>query len=209
MNVETKTKIAKLLALAIFLSGFAIITAWLFKAADLMAVFSWWIPMKFDTAIGFMLCGIILYFIARSIGGDFDVAQVALAITTLTMIMLMGTLFFSDLLEIHTGLEELFVKDNNHSGDYTIPGRPPLMTVVNFILIAAAGIMNMFNIAKLRLIMKLIGLAVAAIGTLALAGHCFNAPALYFAMGGLSSAMAVNSAVLFVLSGMGLICLSD
>ena len=209
MNVETKTKIAKLLALAIFLSGFATVTAWLFKAAYLMAVFPCWIPMKFDTAIGFILCGIILYFIARSIGGDFDVAQVALAITTLAMIMLMGTLFFSDLLEIHTGLEELFIKDYHHSGDSPVPGRPPLMTVVNFILIAAAGIMNMFNTVKLRLIMKLIGLAVAAIGALALAGHCFNAPVLYFATGGLSSAMAASSAALFVLSGMGLICLSD
>lgn len=207
--MEKKTKTAKILAAATSLAGTAVMAGWIFDIGVLKSISPSWISMKFDAAIAFALSGITLYFIARAREGEFDRAQVALSITILIIILLMGILFFSALLGIHTGAEDLFIKDTDHSAMTVVPGRPSLPTMVNFMLIALAGILTMLNPEKSRPKLKIIGFTVATIGALAVAGYCLNAPLLYYFLEGINSAMPLHSAVLFVLSGTGLICLSD
>jgi nitric oxide reductase large subunit len=50
---------------------------------------------------------------------------------------------------------------------------------------------------------------VAAIGALAVVGYIINAPILYYFVKGVNSAMARHTAILLVLMGTGLQCLSD
>lgn len=207
--MKRKIKTAKALALFVGLAGFAVIIGWIFDVGFLKSISPAWISMKFDTAVTFVLSGIMLYFIARAIEGEFDRAQVVLSITTLTIVLLMGILFFSALLGIHTGAEELFIKDTNHSATTVVPGRPSLPTMANFMLIVLAGILTLLNLEKSRPKLKTIGFTVAIIGALAVAGYCLHAPFLYYFLEGINSAMALHTAVLFVLSGVGLICLSD
>jgi len=65
------------------------------------------------------------------------------------------------------------------------------------------------NPDKARLKLKIIGLIIAAIGTLALVGYIIDAPILYYYVEGINSAIACHTAGLFMLMGIGLICLSD
>jgi nitric oxide reductase large subunit len=74
-------------------------------------------------------------------------------------------------------------------------------------LIALAGILTMLNLKKLQPKLKIIGLAIGIIGALAVIGYIINAPLLYYFISGVNSAMALHTAILFVLLGIGLLCL--
>jgi hypothetical protein len=65
------------------------------------------------------------------------------------------------------------------------------------------------NIKNLKTKIKISGIAVGIIGILAVTGYIINVPLLYYFIEERNSAMACHTAVLFVLLGMGLLCLSD
>jgi threonine/homoserine efflux transporter RhtA len=162
--------------------------------------------MKFTTALAFVLSGVILYYIIRTREGEFDRAQVVLFVASLIIMLLMGTFLFSALLNVPLGLEDLFIKDAAGTARTIVPGRPSLPTMLNFILIALAGIVTLLNIKKLHFALKAIGLVVGLIGTVAVAGYIIGAPALYYYVEGINSAIAFHTAGLFVLLGLGLLC---
>jgi hypothetical protein len=207
MTPEKKGKITKGLPLVVIIAGVTVIIGWVFDISILKSISPAWVSMKFDTAIAFVLSGITLYFIARALEGEFDKAQVVLSITSLIIILLMGTLFFSAIFKIRTGAEDLFVKEAAGAVKTVTPGRPSLPTMLNFILIASAGILTTLNPGNLRPKLKIIGVIVGLIGTLAVAGYIVNAPNLYYYIEGVNSAIAFHTAGLFVLLGIGFICL--
>ncbi len=209
MITENKRKTAKILSLIVVISGIMVIIGWLFDISILKSISPNWISMKFDTAISFVLSGVTLYFIVKAHEDEYDKAQVALSITSLIILLLMGILFFSALLGIRTGVEDLFIKEPSGAPKTVSPGRPSVPTMLNFILIALAGILTMFNTNRLQSELKIIGLIFGTIGALAVVGYIFNAPLLYYFVEGVNSAMAFHTALLFVLLGMGLTCLSD
>jgi hypothetical protein len=209
MVPETGRKIAKILSIITAIAGIIVIIGWIFDIRILESISPAWISMKFDTAFSFLLSGIILYFIARAFEGEFDKAQIAISIASLTLVLLMGTLFFSYFLNVRTGVEDIFVKEIK-AAPYTVaPGRPSVPTTFNFMLIAIAGILTMFRYAKLKLVFRIVGLIIGMIGLLPVIGYIINAPPLYYFIEGINSAMAFNTAVLFMLIGTGFICLSE
>lgn len=207
MVPENKKRIAKILSLVVTVSGITVMIGWIFDISVLKSILPAWVSMKFDTAIAFVFSGITLYFLVRAQEGEFDKAQVALSITSLIIILLMGILFFSHLLNIRTGTEDLFIKEAAGTSKTVAPGRPSFPTVANFILIALAGIFTMLDPLKTRLKLKVIGIMVGMIGLSAVMGYILNAPLLYFYLPGINSAMACHTAILFVLTGIGLLCL--
>jgi hypothetical protein len=207
MTPEKKRKIARALSLVVIIAGVMVIIGWIFDIGVLKSISPAWISMKITTAITFVLSGITLYFIARAAEGEFDKAQVVLSITSLIIILLMGTLFFSAVLDIRTGAEDLFIKEAAGTVKTVTPGRPSVPTMLNFILIASAGILTILNSEKFRLKLKIIAVVVGAIGAIAIFGYIINAPILYYFVEGINSAIAFHTAGLFVLLGIGLICL--
>jgi hypothetical protein len=207
MIQEKKQKIAKALSVVVTIAGLCVIAGWLFDIRFLKSISPAWISMKFDTAVAFALSGVTLYFLVRAMEGEYDKAQVVLSITSLIIILLMGILFFSAIFNIQTGAEELFIKDTPLAAKTITPGRPSMPTMVNFILIAAAGIMTLLNCGHLRLKLRIIGLIVGIIGALAMAGYILNIPLLCYYIADVNSAMACPTAALFVLTGIGLLCL--
>jgi len=207
MIQEKKRKTAKALSLIVIIAGIMVITGWIFDIGALKSISPSWVTMKLTTAIAFLLSGITLYFIVKAIEGEFDKAQVALSITSLIIILLMGTLFFSALLKIHTGVDDLFIKESATAVKSVAPGRPSLPTMLNFILIASAGILTLLNPGNLQPKLRLIGLTVGITGAVAVAGYIMNAPLLYYFIEGINTAMACHTAILFALLGMGLLCL--
>ena len=207
MTPENKGKIAKGLSLVVIIAGISVIIGWFFDIGILKSISPAWVSMKFDTAIAFVLSGITLYFIVRAVEGEFDKAPVVLSITSLIIILLMGTLFFSAVLGINTGAEELFVKDKTTNVKTVVAGQPSVPTMFNFILIASAGILTTLNPVNLRSKLKIIGVIVGLIGTLAVVGYIVNVPYLYYFIEGVNSAIALHTAVLFIVLGIGFICL--
>lgn len=207
MKPETKRKIVKIVSLTVVIAGIAVIIGWIFDIRALKSISPFWISMKFDTAIAFSFSGVILYSIAMAKEDEFDKAQVILSISSLIVILLMGTLLLSNLLGIHTGAEDLFIQETMPVAKTVIPGRPSFPTMVSFILIASGGIFTILQHKKLHIELKIIGFTVTVIGGLAAAGYILNVPLLYYFINGVNSAMACHTAILFSLLGLGLLCL--
>lgn len=198
--------IVKALSLFVTAAGLAVMAGWIFDICALKSISPNWVSMKFSTAFAFLVSGISLYFLVRAREGEFEKAQVALSITSFILAILMGLFFFSAVFGIETGIETLFVKDPGDAKTVA-PGMPSVPTMINFLLIAVAGILTVVNPAAILPKLKTIGVVVGVIGGLAVAGYVFHAPHLYYYFAGVNSAMALHTALLFVLCGVGLACL--
>ncbi|MDD5408716.1 MAG: hypothetical protein PHC71_01295 [Candidatus Omnitrophica bacterium] len=199
--------VVKLLSLIVTLSALLVIIGWIFDIFLLKSISSAWISMKFDTAVAFFLSGITLYYILRAEEGAYDLAQVAIFITSLIISLFMGVLFFSALFGVNMGLEDLFIKEAVPAVKTVFPGRPSLPTMLNFLLIVLAGVLTITKARNLSLKLRLIGFIISLIGIAAICGYAINLPPLYYYITDISSAMAFGAAVLFVFLGIGLICL--
>jgi hypothetical protein len=202
-----KTRIVKLLSLVISSSGLAVMAGWIWDIPVLKSLSPAWISMKFLTAFSFVVSGITLYYLARSLEGAVDAAQVALSITSFVLILLMGLIFFTTIFNLQTGIETLFIRDAAGEKTCITPGKPSVPTMICFILIALAGILSLVNAEKFRFKFKIIGCLISFIGALAIIGYAVDAPLLYYYIEGKNSAIAFHTAGLFVLSGAGLLCL--
>jgi len=200
-------KMTKIISFIVISAGIAVILGWVFDIQLLKSFSPHWATMKFTTAMAFVFSGLTLFLLALAGEGKQEIAQVGLAFSTLAIILVMGTIFFSYVFEVRTGVEDLFVKEASGAVKSVIPGRPSLVTVINFLLIAGAGLLTMFNPPRLKMGLKGIGLVVGLSGLSALAGYLGNLPLLYFYIAGLSTAMAIHTGILFAVIGAGFLCL--
>ncbi len=205
--MNKKNKILQLLVIIVTLSGLVVMAGWIFDISILKSILPGWVTMKFSTALSFFLSGITLYFIAESQKKGLGIAQVVLSITTLCILLLMATLLISVFIGVRTGVEDLFVREAEGAVRTTTPGRPSVGTMINFILIATAGIFTMLNMAKLKIKLLIAGGIVTVIGMVALIGYMLNKPVYYYTIEGFSTAMALHTAILFITSGIGLLLL--
>jgi len=195
------------MSLIMIIAGCAVIIGWIFDIGFLKSISPVWITMKLSTAFTFVLSGISLYFIIRAQEGEFEKTLIVLSITSLLIILIMGTLFFSTLIGIHTGVEDLFIKDAENAIKSIVPGQPSIPTMLCFMLVAVAGILTILNPGQLRSKLRAIGMMICSIGTLAIAGYIFNVPLIYYYVPGANSAMAFHAAILFMILGAGFLCL--
>ena len=198
-----QNSIPEAIGIAVSLSGLAVMAGWFLGIEALKSILPVWVSMKFTTALSFFLCGIELYFIARYQKKDRELTVVVIPIICMVIFLLMTSLLVSTVLKVNTGVEELFVKDSMVTVGSVAPGRPSVATMINFILIAASGIVITLNIKELNKLPAILGMTVALIGLTAILGYAINQPWLYYAVTGKSSAIAVHTAILFVLWGAG------
>lgn len=202
-----KTKIAHLLGIIVTLSGLTIMVGWILDIDILKSILPVWVTMKFTTALSFFLSGIILYFLASSEAGSAEIAKIVLPLMTLFIFLIMVTLLVSTFVGIRTGVEDLFVKETEGAVKSVTPGRPSVGTMINFICIAIAGIFTMLDLTKLKPNVQIIGWIVFVVGGVAVIGYIINVPLLYYTLERYSTAMALHTAILFMLLGVGLILL--
>jgi hypothetical protein len=159
--------------------------------------------------VAFFLSGITLFFIVESAAGRASIAQAVIPVTTLLVMLVMATLLASALFGLKTGIEDLFVEEDPAAVKITdVPGRPSLVTMADFIVFAAAGIGSLFRYSRQQSHLFYSGAFIAATGALALAGYILGIEYLFFSWPGVSTGMALVTAVLFELLGAGLIMLS-
>ena len=206
MEKKIPHRFVKILSLFVAAAGLAVMAGWMFDINVLKSLSPDWVSMKFSTAVAFAASGASLFFIVRVVEGEFDMAQVVLSLTSLTITLLMGLLLFSAILSIPTGIENLFVKEIGEVKSVA-PGRPSVPTMINFLLMALTAILALQHPARLLPKLKFIGIIIGMTGSLAAMGYLFNAPFLYYYIAGVNSAMALHTALLFVILGIGLLCL--
>lgn len=187
--------------------GILVIVGWIFGITFFKSVFIGLTPMKFVTAICFVLTGLILFVINKIIhnrGKDFGGAPVVLAFLSLVLVIFPAIIFTSIIFQIPVGIEKIFVESVIHRETDL---QPSSASMLNFIIIAIVGIVAMLKTENFGGILKASGIMVGLIGLVSIIGHLFNIPMLYYEISGISFAMAVISGPLFVLVGCGLFTL--
>lgn len=201
-------KKVKVISVTVSFAGLIEIVAWIFDLMFLKSISPAFVTMKFSTALCFFFSGVTLFFIAEAARGETAMAQAVLPATTLVILLFMLTLLTSSLIGVNTGVETLFVREPTGAVMTTVPGRPSLMTMFDFILIASTGIAAMFRPSGFLRWLRYSGIFIALTGVSAALGYAFNSPLMFFAFPGVSTAMALNTALLFLLLGFGFIFLS-
>ena len=202
-----KQRLVKLLSLIVMLAGIMVMLGWILDISILKSILLGWVTMKFSTALSFVLSGIILYLIAMSLESGSGVAQVFLPVAVLIILLIMLSHLVAAFLGLRLGIEELFIKEAKGTVRSVMPGRPSVPTMVSFVLIAAAGMLTMLNLANLKSKLRFLGWIIMIIGMVAVLGYVVNAPLLYYYIEGKNAAMAFHTAILFALIGISLIFL--
>jgi len=195
---------AKNIGLFVALVGIVVMAGWVFDIQILKSILPTWVTMKFATALSFLLSGVSLYYICEVINRKSEIGQMVIIFTTLGLVLLMGMLLISNLTGIQLGIESLFVKEAAGAVKTTVPGRPSFGTMVSFMLITFAGFVVIWQGKGIDVWLRIIGILVALFGGLAIIGYMIDMPLLYYTLEGFSTAMAMHTAILFVLMGVGL-----
>ena len=133
--------------------------------------------------------------------------QMSVLILTFLLLLLMGTILASSLLDIDLGLETLFPSDQNSA--FTVSsGRPSYGTLIAFMLIGCIALFEGVTLDKFAKFKTIFSILVLIIAIVALLGYLFNVPVLYYYFESLSTAMAFNTAILFLLLGVGFLEIS-
>lgn len=193
--------------LSIFVSGIgiAVMLGWLFDITWLKSIRPDFVTMKFTVAFSFLFSGITLYYVSRIRFFNPTTAMAVLPVSVMCIVLMMFTFLASTMFDIYIGIETLFVTERPDAVETVTPGRPSVVTMIAFLLVAYSGIVAMLRPANLPRQLAIIGAVVFVTGLVAVTGYVFGQPVLYYYVdGGVSTAMALHTAILFVSLGIGL-----
>lgn len=199
--------IVRAISVIIALSGVLVIYGWVTDNAFLIGVVPGFATMKFVTALAFIIASINLYLLTKLFDGNESLTQLFLPISTLTLSLLMVSVFISSVTGLQTGIENLFFSEPQESIKTVTPGRPSYGTISNFLLIIFVGISGIVAKKRLSKILIVSGVIISSIGLIAFFGYLLNIPELYFYSKDISSAMALNTALIFFFYGIAQIML--
>ena len=197
-----------ILSFVVLVIGAIVMVGWITDIQVVKNISPNWATMKFTTALCFFLSGLVLFSIVDKLRRPGGSSKLLLLVAPMTILLLMGAQLASVLVGVETGIEELFVGGPKGFIRTSAPSAPSVGTMSGFILISVAGLLSMLNTKGLTLWLRLIGWATILIGTLAVIGYITNMPVLYYTSGGLISAMAMHTALLFMALGAGLALLA-
>jgi hypothetical protein len=198
-----------ILLLIFIVAGVAlfVMTGWFWGTPLWTSVLPNAVTMKFTTAVSFVCSALLTYLMLRSFEGKKNFALTFLPIPCLIIALLMSSLLISLLIGIKTGVENLFVQENIQAMLTVYPGTPSLATIINFILILSCGLVVMAESKGAKRYVKAIGLIVMSVGVVGAMGYMFNNPFLYYVIPGISTAIAINTTILFILIGIAFVLL--
>ena len=199
---------ARMIAVTVSMAGLVGMLGWFFGIQSLKSVHPTMVTMKFSTALSFFVSGITLFFIAQGLSGRASVAQAVLPATALIIMLIMATLLASSIFGLETGIEGLFIAEESAAVKTTVPGRPSLVTMADFVVLAAAGMISLVRHRRQRKFLFASGVFIAATGVAALIGYVLGMESLYFSWPGVSTGMALVTAFIFTLAGADLMIIS-
>jgi diguanylate cyclase (GGDEF)-like protein len=176
------------------IAGIAVLSGWVLDVPVLKSVLPGFATMKANTSIGVAMLGVALCLMqygdtARRMGKMVAAAVLIVGIVTLLEYMLGWD----------AGIDQLLFKDQQAlANDY--PGRPSHATAFNLIILSI-GLLCVDSRA-FRCLTTAMALIASLVSWVALNGYVFGAQALYGI--GLYSSIAVHTAAIFFLFGLGL-----
>ena len=195
------------LSTIIICTGLLVMVGWFTDNDTLTRIIPGFVTMKFTTALAFVMSGISLHAAVYARQGNTSWSHIITLAAVLVIIILMATLLISTLFGFKSGLEDLFVQESSQAILTTTPGRPSIGTMASFILIAIASTISLTDIQD-RWIFRTLGSIVTFLGSIAVFGYMTFFPVLYYAIEGISTAMALHTGLLFTLSGITIWLLS-
>jgi signal transduction histidine kinase/CheY-like chemotaxis protein len=178
--------------------GLLVIFGWYTGNRTLVQILPNFVPMQYNTALGFVFCGVALLLLALQREQGAAVSGWAAFVTgALTLVQYIG--------QVDLGIDELFMKH-----DITVatshPGRMAPNTAVCFVLIGLGTALNprSWSAARISQLKVVLGSLALGLSVVALAGYVTRLETAY-GWGNLTR-MAVHTSVGFVLVSTGLLC---
>lgn len=200
--------IVRLIAAIVILVGLLVMYGWIAGIPLLTSLNPSWVSMKFVTAICFVLSGVLLWLISTLLKSTSNTALTTLPIVAFVMLLLMGGLVPTIITGAGFGIETFFVQDPSHANFTSVGGVPALATIVCFVALGSVALFITYRPAHTHQYCTRAGIIVAALGSIVCVGYATDMPILQSYVKGVSSAMALHTAILFVLIGIGLLLLS-
>lgn len=195
----------RLISLTIFIASTVVIYGWLSGRMALVNLTALYIPMKFITAFAFLLSSVSLLAMSFTTKQQNLFRLNIIVAGSLLIFLFMATIFLSNLLKISTGLESLLVQESSSTTIYSAPGQPSLYTILSFALFSFACLVYLSSRPIRKTLIKIISVPIIFIGIISIIGFILDIPVLYNVWPGISTAIALNTALLFSLLGLGLL----
>jgi signal transduction histidine kinase len=192
--------VPKIIGLATICIGMIVVVAWTVDIPTLKSIVPNAVTMKFSTAISFVFSGITIYFVAQHYEGKTNKAQITVPLSGFVIFLFMVTLLSANMVGVNSGVEQLFVKESQDAVKTSDAGRPSIMTMINFILVVISGISALSD-TRPKNIVAILGYTILIIGAISVVGYIVNQPLMYYYVPNMSTAMAINTSVLFVAIG--------
>lgn len=194
--MKQRKKVGDSVALAVAAVGAIVVFGWFAGVDVLLSLAPDWVSMKFQTAASFMLSGVLVFIIrGNGVGpkSQYLGGACAMALILISTVFLWGAVF-----GVPT-IEAVFVQESAERAILSArPGQPSIGTMAAFALIAASGVIWIF---ERRRPIRFLMMAVAMLGAIGVLGYAFSEPALYYYAPGISTAMAFHTAACFLALG--------
>jgi signal transduction histidine kinase len=177
--------------------GLAVMLAWQLGKSTLIQIWPNLVPMQFNTALGFFLCGLGIFFVGLK--WRRSAVLCGAAASTLGLLSLAQYLFGADF-----GIDRLFI-DPWLTVKTVHPGRMAQTTALGFILLGAALLLNLFRISYQvhLLVTMLLAVSVVDLAGISFFGYLSGSEVNY-GWGHLTR-MALHTSVAFLVLGTALL----
>jgi len=187
---------SKITGFIVALTGIVVLTGWIFNIELLKSLSPNFVSMKVNTAICFVLTGIVLLILNKQ---KIDTPEKQIFFLCSFLIFLTGTLTLIEYtFRLNLGIDQLFFQDISNLTGILYPGRMSPVTAVNFILLGAALVLKYSGYFKT---FQLFTIIVLLLSFFTFLGYLFNVPAFY----GIASytRIALHTTLLFIIAGFG------
>ncbi|HSA92347.1 MAG TPA: response regulator, partial [Terriglobales bacterium] len=132
-------RFARAAGLGTTLVGLGVLCGWLFDIASLKSVFPGLVAMKFNTALGFVLTGIALWFLAPDSASERKRGPRIAAMICAGLVALVGALSLSEyVFTWNAGIDQLLFVETGPAVETSHLGRMAPITALNFLLLGLA-----------------------------------------------------------------------
>lgn len=207
MSDKLRKGIIVFFSLLIALEAILVMLGWILGINSLTRFVPTGINMAFITALLFCLSALSLFLTADILSGtDNHFAPIILSGISLVIFLVTITIYIGSLFEITTGFENLFIRsDVSGQSLEFVAHTSAFSTLICFFLVGISNIfvVNWGSIPTRNII--IIGSLVFFAGVIALSGYVLDLPFLYYKFSSSAVPMALNTAILFIILGLGLI----
>jgi hypothetical protein len=172
-----------------------VMLGWILNIHALQSVLPGQVTMKFTTALMFFISVLIVLGAGKIISDHKPTPYLLAVIMPLAIVQIF--------IAVQAETVMLPFAEQDDAIKSVAPGVPSLGTMVSFLLISLAGIVA-YATGNPKKVLGVIGPAVAGVGVVALAGYALDLPALYYFVENVSTAMAIHTALGFVLLGLAI-----